>query len=79
MFRVAGWPCLISEYMPDIAPGSTPILFGDLQAGYMLIHRKAVTMLRDPYSSGFCINFRWEARVGGDIVGADAMRLLRVL
>ena len=64
--------------MPDVAPGSTPVLFGDLGAGYTLVNRKAVSMVRDPYSAGFCILFRWEARVGGAVTCSNALRLLRI-
>jgi hypothetical protein len=35
-------------------------------------------MQADPYSAGFCILFRFEARVGGAVTCAGAARLLRV-
>lgn len=63
--------------MPDIKPGATPILCGSLQDGDM-IHQKAVSMIRDPYSYGFCVGFRWEARVGGAVTRLKALRLLRI-
>jgi HK97 family phage major capsid protein len=64
--------------MPPVAPGTTSVLFGNLQQTYMIVTRKSVTMLRDLYSSGFCHLFRFEARVGGGVICANASRLLRI-
>jgi HK97 family phage major capsid protein len=77
-FSIAGFPVIIANVMPDVAPGSTPILFGDLEATYTLINRKATTMTPDPYSGGFCTLFRFEARVGGATTCSNAARLLRI-
>ena len=39
---------------PDVAPGATPIAWGNWNATYMVVNRKAVTcMQQDPYSAGF--------------------------
>jgi HK97 family phage major capsid protein len=64
--------------MPEVIPGSVPILFGNLQAAYLLVYRKQTTMLQDPFSLGYCILFRFESRVGGNVVCANACRLLRI-
>jgi HK97 family phage major capsid protein len=64
--------------MPDTAPGATPVLFGNLQAAYLLVYRKQTTMLQDPYSMGYCILFRFGSRVGGTVICANAARLLRI-
>jgi hypothetical protein len=53
-FRVVSW-------MPDTAPGATPILVGDLEALYMVVTRRATTMQTDPYSAGFCSQFKFSA------------------
>ena len=37
-----------------------------------------VTMLQDPFTMGYCILFRFDARVGGGVVGPSAGKLLRV-
>jgi hypothetical protein len=42
------------------------------------VTRKAITLLMDPYSAGFCILAKWESRVGGGVVCSRAARLLRV-
>jgi hypothetical protein len=35
--------------MPPVAPGTTPVLFGNLLQTYMPVQRKSVTMLHDPH------------------------------
>jgi HK97 family phage major capsid protein len=78
LFTIAGWPVVINSWMPDVAPGSCPVFFGNLTELYMLITRKAVSVVRDPYSYGFCVGFRFEARLGGTIICAGAGRFLRI-
>jgi HK97 family phage major capsid protein len=77
-FLIAGFPVRIATQMPDIMPGSTPILFGNLQAAYLLVYRKQTTMLQDPFSFGYCIGFKFESRVGGSTICSNAARLLRI-
>jgi HK97 family phage major capsid protein len=36
-FSFAGSPIRIVSQLPDVAPGSTPILFGYLRAAYLLV------------------------------------------
>jgi HK97 family phage major capsid protein len=73
-----GSPIVVNTWLPDIMPGSTPILCWDLKSTYMLVNRKQVTMIQDIYSAGFCILFKFEARVGGNIICSNASRLLRI-
>ena len=49
-------------------PEVTPVLFGNLQAEYLLVYRKQTTMLQDPFPLGYCILYRFERRVGGVVV-----------
>jgi HK97 family phage major capsid protein len=78
LFTIAGWPVLINNWMPNVAPGNCPVFFGNLSETYMLITRKAVTTMRDPYSYGYCVGYRFESRVNGAILCPGAARLLRV-
>ena len=41
----------------------------------MLVTRKGVTMMLGPYTVGFCLLFKWEARVGGSVTCGNAARL----
>jgi HK97 family phage major capsid protein len=77
-FSLLGFPVTIMSQLPDVAPGATPILFGSLRRAYLLVWRRDVTLLTDPYSAGFCQLYKFSARVGGAPICANAMRLLRI-
>lgn len=77
-FTLAGSPINIVTQMPDVSPGSTPIAFGNWKSTYTIADRKAVTMLVDPYSAGFCTIFKFECRIGGSVTCSNAARLMRI-
>jgi len=77
-FLLNGSPIVIASQMPDVQPGATPVLFANLQAAYTLAARRATTLQVDPYSGGWCLIFRAEARVGGAITCPGAARLLLI-
>ncbi len=59
--------------MPAIGAGNYPILFGDFKAGYVIVDRQAVRVLRDPYSAKPFVEFYTTRRVGGQVVLAEAI------
>jgi HK97 family phage major capsid protein len=77
-FTFAGSPIIIAAWMPDVAPGSTPILFGNLKRTYTMIDRQATTLQIDPFSAGWCRLFKFEARCGGAPTCPNASRLSRI-
>jgi HK97 family phage major capsid protein len=77
-FQFAGSRIVIVSQMPDVNAGAVPILFGNLRRTYTMVTRKAVTLIVDPYSAGFCTLFRFEARIGGSTTCPNASRLLRI-
>jgi HK97 family phage major capsid protein len=77
-FLLNGSPVIIASQMPDCVPGATPVAFGNWKEAYTIATRKSVTMMPDPYSLGFCILERFEARVGGGVTCNNAARLLRI-
>jgi len=72
-FLLNGSPIVIASQMPN--PGATPVAFGNWRQGYMIVDRRALTMLPDPYSAGFCTLFRFETRIGGAVSCPNAIRL----
>jgi len=62
----------------DIAASAKSVIFGDFRRGYMIVDRVALSVLRDPYSQAASGNVRYIARrrVGGEVVLAEAMRVL---
>jgi len=77
-YVIAGSPVVIANQMPDAVPGATPVAFANWNQLYMVVNRKAVTMQQDPYSAGFCVLFKFEARIGGAPLCVNAGRLLRI-
>ena len=72
-----GHPVVVNQFWPDVVPGATPVAFGDWKETYMLVNRRALTLLPDPYSAGWCVLYRLYARLGGGIICPNAARLLR--
>jgi HK97 family phage major capsid protein len=77
-FVINGTPIQIVTQMPDCVPGATPVAYGNWVLVYMIVNRKVFQMLMDPYSLGYCVQYRFEARIGGNIICSNAARLLRV-
>ena len=75
--RLAGYPVLIAEDMPDIASGADAIAFGDFAAGYTIPERPDLRVLRDPFSAKPHVLFYATKRVGGDVSDFKAIKLLR--
>jgi HK97 family phage major capsid protein len=72
-----GFPLVEAEDMPDAAPNSTPIAFGDFGRGYLAVDRTGVRVLRDPYSAKPYVLFYTTKRVGGGMQDFDAIKLLK--
>ncbi|KGJ13602.1 phage major capsid protein [Paracoccus sanguinis] len=77
--QLLGRPVVECPDMPDVAAGATPILFGDL-AGYRIVDRVGLSVLRDPYTLGSKSQVRFIARrrVGADLTNPDRFIKLKV-
>ena len=75
---ILGHPYVEAPDVADIAASAKSIIFGDYRRGYMIVDRGALSVLRDPYSQASSGNVRYIARrrVGGEVVLAEAMRIL---
>ncbi len=72
-----GFDLVEAEDMPDIGPDTTPIAFGDFSRGYLIVDRRGVNVLRDPYSNKPYVQFYTTKRVGGGMHNYDAIKLLK--
>jgi HK97 family phage major capsid protein len=75
--RLMGYPVLIAEDMPDIAPGAFALAFGDFRAGYTVAERPDLRILRDPFSAKPYVLFYATKRIGGDVSDFAAIKLLK--
>jgi HK97 family phage major capsid protein len=72
-----GFPVVEAEAMPDIAADSFALAFGDFQAGYLIVDRIGVRVLRDPYSAKPYVLFYTTKRVGGGVQNFEAIKLMK--
>jgi HK97 family phage major capsid protein len=75
--QIQGRPAFIADDMPEIATDAYSIAVGDFSAGYTIIDNGAVTVLRDPFSAKPNVLFYTTKRVGGGLVEADAIKLIK--
>lgn len=72
-----GYPVVEAEDMPDIAADSFSIAIGDFRAGYLVVDRTGVQVLRDPYSAKPYVLFYTTKRVGGGVQNYEAIKLVK--
>ncbi|EHJ99309.1 MULTISPECIES: phage major capsid protein [Rhizobium/Agrobacterium group] len=72
-----GFPVMEAEDMPNVAANSFAIAFGDFRAGYLVVDRTGVRILRDPYSAKPYVLFYTTKRVGGGVQNFEAIKLVK--
>lgn len=72
-----GFPVAEAEDMPDIAADSFSMAFGDFRAGYLVVDRTGIRILRDPYSAKPYVLFYTTKRVGGGVQNFEALKLVK--
>jgi len=75
-----GYPIIEAVDMPAVASDSFPILFGDFQAGYMIVDRADVVMQRllEVYATQGLVGFLFWKRVDAQVILAEALRKQKV-
>lgn len=73
-----GRPVEFAEDMAAIGAGNFPIAFGDFKAGYLIVDKAGIRLLRDPYTSKPNVLFYAYRRVGGSVALPDAIKVLKV-
>lgn len=76
--RLLGYPVFLDEGMPDVEADATPIAFGDFMAGYVIVDRLGLRLLRDPFTDKPNVRFYMYKRVGGALANSEAIKLLRI-
>lgn len=75
--RLLGYPVYSDDNMPDIGANAYAIAFGDFKAGYQIVDRAGVSVLRDPYTKKGFVKFYTTRRVGGAVVNYEAIKLFK--
>ena len=69
-----GYPIYEEANMPDLSVNNKPsILFGDIRSAYVIVERRDIDVLRDPYTQRPLTTFYVTKRVGGGLVDARAL------
>ena len=71
------FPVVEAEDMPDLAVDSFSLAFGDFRRGYLVVDRRGLRILRDPYSAKPYVLFYTTKRVGGGVQDFDAIKLIK--
>ena len=81
----AGQPSTLLAYpitemaaMPTPAANALPVAFGDFRRGYLIVDRKGIRVLRDPYTNKPFVHFYTTKRVGGGVQDPNAIRILKM-
>lgn len=72
-----GFDVVEAEDMPDMAANSLSIAFGDFKAGYQIVDRQGIRVLRDSFTAKPYVKFYTTKRVGGDVVNFEAIKLMK--
>ena len=72
-----GFTVIEAEDMPSIAADSLSIAFGDFKAGYQIVDRMGIRILRDSFTAKPYVKFYTTKRTGGDVVNFEAIKLLK--
>ncbi|MBR0778547.1 phage major capsid protein [Bradyrhizobium diazoefficiens] len=76
--RLFGWPLVLNNMIPSVAPGAVCLIAANLKEAYTLVTRRGVSLRVNPYRSKRCIDFDFDARVGGSVTCPSGAVGLRV-
>lgn len=74
---LAGYPVVEVPGMPNMTTGLVSILFGDMEATYLVVDRIGIRVLRDPYTNKPFVHFYTTKRVGGGVQNPEYMRAIK--
>ncbi len=77
---ILGRPVVEAHDMPNVASNAFPIAFGDFKRGYLVVDRITMVVQRlvEKYAETGQVAYLVRKRVGGQVVLAEAIRLLKI-
>lgn len=75
---ILGKPVSTDDNMPAVGANAFPVAFGDFKRAYLVIDRKGITVLRNPYKVHGKVAFFTTKRVGGGVANFEAVKLLKI-
>lgn len=65
---------IFANDMPTIATDAKVLAYGDFEAGYQIVDRMGIRVLRDPFTAKPFIKFYTTKRVGGAVISYEAIK-----
>lgn len=75
---ILGVPVFMASDMPVAGAASLSVAVADFKSAYQIVDRQGLSILRDPFTSKPFVMFYATARVGGDVVNFDAIKLMKL-
>lgn len=75
---LVGYPVVEVPGMPDTAINNIPVLFGDMEATYLVVDRVGLRVIRDPFTNKPFVHFYTTRRVGGGVQNPEHMKALKM-
>lgn len=72
-----GFDVVEAEDMPELGANSLSIAFGDFHAGYQIVDRQGIRILRDSFTAKPYVKFYTTRRTGGDVTNFEAIKLMK--
>jgi HK97 family phage major capsid protein len=76
--QILGAPVVFADDMPAAGADSLSGAYGDFGAGYMIVDRLGLDLLRDPYSAKPYVQFYATKRSGGDVANFEAIKIQKL-
>lgn len=73
-----GKPVLLADDMPEAGIGSLSMAYGDFGAGYIIVDRIGIRVIRDNVTEKGFIKFYTTKRVGGGVKNFEAIKLYKL-
>lgn len=76
--RMGGKPVMFADDMQAVASDALAIAYGDFRAGYTIVDRLGVRVMRDPYTGKPFVKFYATKRVGGAVTNFEAIKIQKL-
>ncbi len=77
-----GKPIMLAQDMTATASFVTGLdvaMYGDFKAGYQIVDRRGIRVLRNPYTNAGFVSFDTSMRVGGGVKNFEAIKIMKVM
>ena len=77
-FGLLGKPVEFMNDIAAVAANALSMVYGDFMAGYVIVDKRGLYVLRDPYYQKGVILFYAEKRYGGDVLNWEAIKIQKI-